>query len=93
MRQLPIEASVDEFVETIDEQTGPDVSCPICGHTVWDTLFHTPLGVSTLLLRTDRPDDEILSTLQVVAFICMKCAFVRMHQVFPVFPPQAEESA
>jgi ribosomal protein S27AE len=81
MDELPIEASVDEFVDTIIKETGDRVVCSACGNTDWATWTQTPLALGGSALRLDAPEADNLFGIHVVAFSCSRCGLIRFHNV------------
>lgn len=88
MDQLPIEASVDEFVDAVVKATGDRVVCSACGNTDWATYDATPMTFGADNLRPGIPDDESVFGMHVVAFACTRCRLLRLHAVELSFPPE-----
>jgi ribosomal protein S27AE len=93
MKQLPIEASVDEFVDAVLEATGERVVCSACGNTDWDTWTQTPLALGASALRLDASEDDDLFGIHTVAFACSRCGLIRFHVADIAFPPEVLEEA
>jgi hypothetical protein len=91
MKELPIESSVDEFVDAIIEATGDRVVCAACGHTTWATYDATPMTLGADNLRPDISDGETLFGIHAVAFACTHCGLLRLHAVQVSFPQNLEE--
>jgi ribosomal protein S27AE len=92
MKELPIEASVDEFVDAILKETGERVVCSACGNTDWDTHVVTPLMLWASNPRPGVADEHLPIGFNVVTFSCRRCGLVRFHFVDVSFPPDDSES-
>ena len=89
MKEMPIEASVDEFVDLIDEHAYGTVTCWTCGGNEWDTFVDTPTALFTTTLRIDALEDERIGGLHVVKFVCRRCGLLRLHHVNVGLPREA----
>jgi hypothetical protein len=90
MQELPIQASVNEFVDLVHKDTGGTVACWACGCTVWDTFeADAPFALNAIRIRLDAPADDAMFGVHVVGFSCSDCGLLRFHQARPVFPPEA----
>ena len=89
MENLPIEASVNEFVDLISKHTHSPVTCWACGQTEWDTLIETPVALTWTKLRLDEPGHD-MGGMHLVPLVCANCHLVRFHLVQPILPPEDE---
>jgi hypothetical protein len=88
MDELPVEASVDEFVNAVLKETSERVVCPACDHASWATYDATPLTLDASNLRPGIPAEDATIGFHVVPFSCTRCGFVRFHAVPLSFPPE-----
>lgn len=89
MKELSIEASIDAFVNEINEHTHGPVICWACGETEWNTFDETPVALSGIRLRNSPTGTSALTSFHVVALVCTTCGLLRFHSVRAVFPSEA----
>ena len=75
MKEMPIEASFDEFVELINEHTHGTVTCWACGGTDWNAF---------------DAESTSPAKMHIIRFVCVSCGLLRLHHVNLVFPSAAE---
>jgi len=75
MEENPMKPSVDELVAMVDRNAGRRVSCPCCRGSEWG-VHADAFGLAGL-----RP--EGWTGFYVLALICRRCQFVRLHRVSP----------
>ncbi len=88
MNELPIEASVDEFVNAVVQATGDRVVCSACGHDDWSKWDAAPLTIPGLNVRCEPGDEGAEFGIHTVAFACRRCGLIRLHAVDVSFPPE-----
>ena len=82
MKELPIDAAIEDFLDAVYEETGSGVVCPFCHNAEWEHSVDTPMGVTAVKIRPPVSDDDSTWTGYVaVGLSCTKCGFIRLHKV------------
>ncbi len=92
MDEMPIEASVDEFIDAVVKATGERVVCSACGNEDWAIWDAAPLTLHVSNLRPNVPFEDSEFGIHAVAFSCTRCGLVRFHSRDVAFPPEQEEA-
>jgi hypothetical protein len=73
------EPTLDDFLDSLDEDIGRGRPCPICGGDKWASV---PVPVAFLSFQTTRDGGAV--GLEMAMLFCMKCLFVRLHVLTPI---------
>ena len=78
MANYPVERSIDELVDLLNQDIGRAVACPCCGRTNWKTVTPNPFAVPLTDARERRSTGFFA-----LGLFCGRCGYVRFHVVHP----------